>query len=167
MIFTGSITAAGKGDIAVIRDIALSVWPQVYSEILSAEQIAYMMDMMYAPEVISDELDSGFYWFIIKSEDGEDTGYISVYFPEEKVCKLDKIYIKPQFRRTGAGRAAVKFISTFASSRGALKLILNVNKNNVAAQAAYKSYGFRHLRDETNDIGNNYVMDDFVLFLDI
>ena len=37
----------------VIRDIAASIWPETFREILSSEQITYMMEMMYAPAAAS------------------------------------------------------------------------------------------------------------------
>ena len=35
-----------------LRKVAFKVWPQTFAAILSSEQISYMMDMMYSPEVL-------------------------------------------------------------------------------------------------------------------
>ena len=32
----------------LVRDLAETIWPICYKDILSVEQISYMMDMMYA-----------------------------------------------------------------------------------------------------------------------
>ena len=40
----------------IIRDIADDIWPKTFAEILSPEQIRYMMQMMYAPKVMEKEL---------------------------------------------------------------------------------------------------------------
>lgn len=162
-----SIVQAGRGDIAEIRSIALDVWPQVYKEILSADQISYMMDMMYSPQVIGQEIDGVFSWYLVKDADDVAAGYVSIYFPEDGVCKLDKIYIRPEFRNRGFGRAAVEHICGVARERGAKQLILNVNKYNLNAQESYRHFGFRQLKSEVNDIGAGFVMDDFVFALDI
>lgn len=156
---------ANASDIPVIRSIACAIWPAVYKDLLSDEQISYMMDMMYADQVIEKELANGVEWYLLKYEN-KTVGYCSIYFID-KVCKLDKIYISEEFRRCGIGRQTIEFVQKTATLRGAEKLILNVNKYNTKAQAAYKKYGFKHLRDEVNDIGNGFVMDDFVLALDI
>ena len=46
--------------LARVRAIADDVWPKTFREILSPEQIVYMMKMMYAPEVMEKELANGF-----------------------------------------------------------------------------------------------------------
>ena len=162
---TVSIIKAGQGDIPLICALADEIWRRVYCEILSPEQINYMMDMMYCPEVISEEIASGVEWYLLNC-DNQTAGYLSIYHTGN-VCKLDKIYIRENFRKCGVGRAGIEFVKKSAKSCGARQLILNVNKYNCAAQAAYKSYGFTHLRDEVNDIGSGFVMDDFVLSLEI
>ena len=45
--------------LARVRAIADDVWPKTFREILSPEQIIYMMKMMYAPEVMEKELTEG------------------------------------------------------------------------------------------------------------
>ena len=160
-----TVVKAGQGDIPLVRAIADSVWPRVYRGLLSPEQISYMMDMMYSSEVISKELSCGVEWYLLNCGN-ETAGYLSIYFFDD-VCKLDKIYIKEEFRRSGIGRTGIEFVKDAARKRGVKQLILNVNKYNKSAHAAYFRYGFTHLRDEVNDIGNGFVMDDFVLALDI
>ena len=39
-----------------VRKIADVIWPETFKDILSPEQIRYMMQMMYAPEVMRREL---------------------------------------------------------------------------------------------------------------
>ena len=156
---------AGQSDIPEISLLAASLWPAVYADILSTGQIKYMMDMMYSEKVISAEMVRGIKWYLIKYGQN-NIGYTSLIFIQD-CCKLDKLYISRSFRGRGIGRKTMEFIKAEASAAGAKKLILNVNKYNIAAQKAYQKFGFRHVRDEVNDIGNNYVMDDFVLQLDI
>ena len=38
-----------EASLQAIRDVAAEVWPRTFKEILSPEQIEYMMEMMYAP----------------------------------------------------------------------------------------------------------------------
>ena len=35
----------------LVRDVADEVWPKTFAPILPPEQIPYMMNMMYAPEI--------------------------------------------------------------------------------------------------------------------
>ena len=43
------IALTAPGELVRIRDLAAVIWPATFAEILSREQITYMMQMMYAP----------------------------------------------------------------------------------------------------------------------
>jgi ribosomal protein S18 acetylase RimI-like enzyme len=45
-------------------------------------------------------------------------------------------------------------------------MILNVNRFNPAV-SFYEKYGFRTVKEEVIDIGNGFVMDDFVMVLEV
>ena len=166
---TVCITPAGADDIPLICATADEVWPEVYSSILSPEQISYMMKMMYSLEVIKKEMASGVEWFIVKTG-GDMAGYASIFETVSDgipAVKLDKIYLKESCRGKGVGRALLAHIVQKSKNAGVSQIILNVNKYNAPAQAAYKSWGFVLKKSEVNDIGNGFVMDDHVLALDI
>jgi len=42
------IVKAATEDFQAIQDIAFKTWPVTYGHILSAEQLEYMLDMMYS-----------------------------------------------------------------------------------------------------------------------
>ena len=46
--------------------LAQEIWDTTYKQILSPEQIKYMLDMMYAPEVIEKELKEGIRFEFVK-----------------------------------------------------------------------------------------------------
>jgi len=62
----------------------------------------------------------------------------------------------------GIGKALINFIANEANERHQKGLILNVNKKNKAIRF-YESIGFTISNEEVIDIGNGYVMDDFVM----
>ena len=47
-----SIRLLGKDELKLVRKVADIVWPVTFKEILSQEQIDYMMEMMYAAKVM-------------------------------------------------------------------------------------------------------------------
>jgi ribosomal protein S18 acetylase RimI-like enzyme len=55
----------------------------------------------------------------------------------------------------------LRFIIEQARKAGLFSIVLNVNKNNNAI-LAYEKMGFKKIREEKIDIGNGYIMDDFV-----
>ena len=62
----------------------------------------------------------------------------------------------------GIGKQLVQFIIDEAKQRYQKALILNVNKKNIAIRF-YESIGFYISFEEVIDIGNGYVMDDYVM----
>ena len=109
------------------------------------------------------ELESGIVWFraIV---DGELRGFASVG-PTEAAAdfKLDKLYVHPGWQRHGLGSALLKNCETTARTHGATALILNVNKRNTVALAAYARRGFSFKESIVADIGGGFVMDDYVM----
>jgi ribosomal protein S18 acetylase RimI-like enzyme len=84
-----------------------------------------------------------------------------------KELKLDKLYLHPHHQRKGYGAILVEDVKQFMPNRGLEQLILTVNKNNTSAIAAYQRYGFTISDDIIIDIGNGFVMDDYLMTMTI
>ena len=150
------------GELARVRSIADDVWPKTFRGILSPEQIIYMMNMMYAPEIMEKELASG-YTFELLVIDGRDAGYM-VYAPYEPgTMKLHKLYLLEEFQGKGYGQKMLRHVINVASGHGFSSVILAVNKQNQKAQKAYKRFGFECYKSVQVDIGNGFIMDDYWL----
>lgn len=146
----------------VIRDIAASIWPETFREILSPEQITYMMEMMYAPAVMEKELADGYHFEIVCTDD-LPAGYMvySSYAPE--TAKLHKLYLLSRYHGRGIGSAMLDHVANQTRKLGFKNLILNVNKHNVKAINAYERNNFTTIEAVKIDIGNGFFMDDFVM----
>jgi len=73
-----TIVPAERRDLPVIAALAPGIWQHAYGAILSQEQIAYMLKLMYAPEVLLAAFDRGVKFRLIKS--GEETiGFFSFF----------------------------------------------------------------------------------------
>lgn len=151
------------GELSRLRAIADDVWPKTFREILSPEQIVYMMKMMYSPEVMEKELASG-YTFKLLVIDGKDAGYM-VYAPYEEpgMMKLHKLYLLEEYQGKGYGQKMLQHVIEAAESRGFTSVILAVNKQNMKAQKAYARFGFEQYKSVQIDIGNGFIMDDYWL----
>ena len=159
-----TIVPAERRDLPVIAALAPEIWRHAYGAILPQEQIAYMLELMYAPEVLLAAFDNGVKFRLIKS--GEETiGFFSFfeYQSDPSVLKLDKLYLLPAFHGRGIGSLALRSLTECASDAGYGKLRLNVNKNNLRAIAAYTRNGFKKKESVKNDIGHGFFMDDYVM----
>ena len=52
--------------VAIVQELAYEIWPQTYAEVLSKEQIDYMLDMMYSIKSLEDQVKNGHRMFIFK-----------------------------------------------------------------------------------------------------
>ncbi|WP_294302796.1 GNAT family N-acetyltransferase [uncultured Chryseobacterium sp.] len=159
------LTRATEKDIPLIQDLARKSWEHAYAEILSAEQMEYMLFTMYSMEEIAAQLQLPLYhYYLIKDESdssyGGFVGYENGY--EEKTTKLHRIYLVPESKGKGVGKYVLGFLKEKTAEYGDRRIILNVNKYN-PARNFYESQGFRIYDKGVFDIGNGFVMDDYLM----
>ena len=152
--------AAGDTDIPVLRALAERIWRTSYRDLLSKEQIEYMLGWMYGAEKIWSELASGVVWELIDLN-GTAIGYLAYGPPAAGELKLHKLYLLPEQQGRGFAQEAIRRVIAVAKAATA-RVVLNVNKANFRAQRAYERAGFRVVDSVTNDIGGGFVMDDFI-----
>ncbi len=159
------IRKADVNEVDTIRNLAESVWPVTYKNILSADQIKYMMGLFYSKASLEEQF--GKHTFLIEYLDGEPVGFAS-YSPAytEEVYKLHKLYVLTSIQGRGLGKALIHFIISALQSIGGKALELNVNRNN-KAKTFYERLGFEVIREEDIDIGNGFLMNDYVMRLTV
>ncbi len=158
------IRKAGIMEIDTILKLAETVWPVTYKDILSGEQIEYMMNLFYSKASLREQFDK--HIFIIAYLDEEPVGFASYSVAAESVYKLHKLYVLTSVQGRGLGKALIDFIVTELQLSGGTALELNVNRNN-KARMFYEKLGFEVLCEEDNDIGNGYWMNDYVMRLTV
>ena len=152
---------ATEKDIPLIRDLTMKIWPQTYSTILSAPQIDYMLKMIYSEDSLQQQMKEN-HEFIIVSDGKEPAGFASFSLAEPGVYKLHKIYVMPQKQGKGTGKFVIGEIIKAIIRKGGTALRLNVNRNNKAIEF-YEKLGFTVIKEEDIDIGNGYLMNDYVM----
>ena len=155
-------------DCELINKMAGEVFPATYKEILSPEQLDYMMDWMYAPENIRKQMEEEGHVYFIAYKEGKPCGYVSVQQQEKDIFHLQKIYVLPHFQGSHCGsflfKEAIKYIKEIHPEPCLMEL--NVNRNNKALQF-YQHMGMRKLREGDFPIGNGYYTNDYIMGLDI
>lgn len=155
----------------MLRGIAEPVWRICYAEILSPAQMVYMLDWMYSPETIVKEQAQGTKFFIISCADSATPiGLISIdTIPNAETggVELHKLYTCASYWGKGIGQAALNFATEQAKLAKANYIELRVNKCNTRAVTAYERNGFYKHHEHCLDIGNGFVMDDFIMRKDI
>ena len=120
-----------------------------------------MLGWMYNLDTLQQELANGI-GFDRLLVNNELIGFAS-YGPVNGEMKLHKLYIHPQWQRRGLGTKLLEHVEQRARARGFSKLVLGVNKANQQAIAAYHRNGFVIRESVVNEIGNGFVMNDYVM----
>ena len=161
-------------DIAIVRDrheqlpqvqqLAGVIWRGHYSKIISAGQIEYMLARGYALDVLAQFLGAADRGLELATVDGVLSGFAAWYVTDDpEAAKLDKLYVLQARQRLGLGGRLIARVEELARAAGAATLILNVNKHNAQAIRAYQKHGFALGEAVVVDIGQGYVMDDYVM----
>ncbi|UOB19313.1 GNAT family N-acetyltransferase [Abyssalbus ytuae] len=158
-----NILIAQKDQLPIIHQLAHIIWPPTFKEILSPQQIDYMLHMMYSPESLLKQLENGHH-FIIAEQDGKYSGYASYEFnyKNELKTKIHKIYVLPETQGQGIGKTLIDYIENESIKKEMGLLTLNVNRYNKAV-GFYEKTGFKTTGVEDIDIGNGFLMEDFIM----
>ena len=158
---------AGPDDCGLIHTLAGEVFPATYGEILSGEQLDYMMQWMYSVPNLRSQMDEGHVYYLAYLDE-EPCGYVSVQPEGADLFHLQKIYVLPRFQGKGIGlalfRKAVEHIREVHP--GPCTMELNVNRHNPALRF-YERQGMRKVCEGDFPIGNGYYMNDYIMALDI
>ena len=166
------IRACGD-DLQAVHDMAEVVFRHTYRDILSPQQMEYMMEWMYSLPNLRRQVVDGHVYFLA-FRDGRPCGYVSVRHETDSedgrmLFHLHKIYVMPSAQGSGLGRilfdTAIEYVRTVAGGRPA-SLELNVNRNNPAV-GFYQHLGLKILRQGDFHIGNGFYMNDYIMGIDV
>ena len=161
------IRKATKDDCPQIRQLAEQIFPATYKEIISQEQIDFMMDWMYSISNLNKQMDDGHIYFLAYRETAP-VGYVSVEQQNKDLFHLQKIYVLGSEQGTGCGKflftEAVKYIKTVHPAPCTMEL--NVNRENRAIRF-YEHMGMHKARQGDFSIGNGYFMNDYIMSMEI
>ena len=154
---------ACEKEVALIQYLAERSWRSAFREILSAEQIDYMLAEMYSESELINQLQTLEYQYYIIIFEGNAVGFMGFELHyESNTTKLHRLYLVPEVIGKGLGKASISFLKAKVSEFGDQRIILNVNKNN-PAKKIYDSQGFRVYGEAVIDIGKGFVMNDYMM----
>lgn len=158
------IIKAGFGDYNLVHTLAEKVWPQTYKNILTNDQITYMFEMMYSQIAYNEQIEKKGHEFLLIRDESGYLGFASyeLNYNNKPITKVHKIYVLPQTQGKGAGRALIDKISQIATDNNNTVVSLNVNRYNTAI-GFYEKIGFVKAGQEDIDIGNGYLMEDYIM----
>ncbi len=144
--------------IAVLGKI---IWTEHYTPIIGSEQVTYMLAKFQSEIAIKNQVQEGTEYYIINLED-TSVGYLSFYKKDHSLF-LSKLYVLGTERGKGIGKSAMLFLEEKRVGINCKSISLTVNKYNTDSIKAYEKMGFEKIDSVVMDIGNGYVMDDYVM----
>lgn len=152
------------GQVKKMSGLADRIWHQHFSSILSLDQIDYMVEKFQSVKAVADQLANQNYQYFMLKLDGNLIGFTGIVEqPEEKKLFLSKLYLEKSFRGKGYASRAFEFLEALCRKKGLTAIWLTVNRYNSDTIAVYEKKGFVTVRTQVADIGNGYVMDDYIM----
>jgi GNAT superfamily N-acetyltransferase len=158
------VEALTAADVEPLCVLARKIWYAHYPAIVSTAQIEYMLEQRYHVGVVHAELRRDDLWWDKLMVGAVMVGFASYFLtgaPGE--MKLDKLYVHLRHQRHGYGGRMIARACEIARTGGCNRLTLAVNKNNRGAVNAYLKHGFRIADAVVKDIGQGFVMDDYIM----
>lgn len=160
------VKKVGTEAIPAIQSLAEITWAVAYRDILSPEQMHYMLDLIYSQEALTAQMEEG-HQFVLLVMDDLPIGFASYSKKSPSspaVFKLHKIYVDPTLQGKGAGKFLLNYVLEDIGPLGAKSLQLNVNRQNKAL-GFYQRQGFIIIAEADIPIGNGYFMNDYIMEL--
>ena len=161
-----TIRKATTADCALIQKLAQQIFPVTYKDILTPEQTDYMVANFQSLEAIERDMREHAYeyWFMRAEDNGRIAGYTGgCVEPETNRFFISKVYLLADERSKGFASKAIAFYERLCRERGFEAMYLTVNKRNDLGIRAYLGKGFETIDAVETDIGNGFVMDDYIM----
>lgn len=155
-----TLTEATTADIKVIAALANTIWNQHYPAIIGQQQVDYMLNLMYSDASLRQQMEIKRHRFFIVQSNEKTVGFISVNKENPGEWFLNKFYIDQNIAAKGIGSRAFIELKNILTPK---KISLTVNRQNFKSINFYFKMGFKIERVANFDIGEGYVMNDFVM----
>lgn len=146
-------------DIKKIAELANIIWHEHFPPIIGMAQVEYMVEKFQSYNAISNAVNNDGYVYYMAYFEGQFCGYIGIHADGERIL-LSKIYIEKSFRGRKISKAMIEHV---IKDNNPTSLWLTVNRHNNSSIAAYKKMGFKVTDEQKADIGNGFVMDDYIM----
>jgi hypothetical protein len=157
-----TLQPATAADLAMISGMAERIWTTHYTPMIGKEQVDYMLEKMYSAKSLSEQMNAGQLFFIAR-DGGKPVGYISISKKTDSEFFMNKFYMEIEEQGKGLGKKI--FFLLIARFPELKTMRLQVNRMNFKTINFYFRVGFVIEDAKVFDIGDGFVMDDYVMVL--
>ena len=161
-------------DQQLLATMAGEIWREYWPARIGEAQTEYMVEKFQSLQAIKRDMTENDYeyWFLVATEHDEDGNEKSIVGftgghnePETNRFFISKIYLFADARGHGYARRVVEFYEDLCFARGFDAMYLTVNKYNELGIRAYEGTGFETIDSVETDIGEGFIMDDYIMEL--
>ncbi|MDO5043098.1 MAG: GNAT family N-acetyltransferase [Slackia sp.] len=169
-----------EDELRELARLADEIWHEYWPAIIGDAQTDYMVENFQSLSAMQRGIaEQGYrYWFIVDDacEGGEANGaadgwssqgivgYTGGYAePETNRFFVSKIYLLADARGHGYCSKTIGFYDELCRAEDLHAMYLTVNKHNELGIRAYLAKGFETIDSVETDIGNGFVMDDYIM----
>lgn len=161
-------------DQQLLATMAGEIWREYWPARIGEAQTEYMVEKFQSLQAIKRDMAENDYeyWFLVATEHDEDGSEKSIVGftgghneAETNRFFISKIYLFADARGHGYARRVVEFYEDLCFARGFDAMYLTVNKYNELGIRAYEGTGFETIDSVETDIGEGFIMDDYIMEL--
>ena len=141
--------------------VADEIWHDHFVPIIGEAQVDYMLEKFLSPDALVKQINSGYQYYLFSYE-YTFAGFAGVH-KENASLFLSKLYVHKDFRGKGIASYMFKQFIEMCKKNCLDKIWLTCNRRNTNTLEIYKHWGFETVREEATDIGNGFVMDDYIM----
>ena len=157
-----------RKDFIVLATLAKRLWHCAFDNLIGPSQTDYMIEKFQSKPAFERQTDSEYYTYYFIEFNGKKVGYTALANrPNEERLFLSKLYLAPEVQGKGIAVKTLEFIKDKAKKLNKQAVYLTVNKGNARAILVYEKFGFKRIDSVVTDIGNGFVMDDYIYQLDV
>lgn len=154
------LKAVKENEIEKVADLAKTIWAKHYPSIIGQEQVDYMLKNMYNTESLLKQVNEKKQLFHFINLGNDNIGFLSVTLEGKDHWMLNKFYVLEEKAGKGIGTRILEELKKIIQPK---KISLTVNRKNYKSINFYFKNGFKIESTAVFDIGNGFVMDDFVM----
>lgn len=139
--------------------IASKIWNEHYPAIIGQVQVDYMLAKMYSINALREQIAQG-QKYIAAYENDEMLGFLSYSVKNEKDYFIHKWYVDVSKHSKGIGRGLFDHVFKDLDYN---TIRLTVNRHNIKPINFYFKMGFKIEKIINIDIGEGFVMNDFMM----
>lgn len=155
------VRIGSESEISMLAALAREIWNQHFVPIIGQSQVDYMLKKYQSEQAITKQISEGMQYCLVK-DGSENVAYCGFKKDGERLF-LSKLYVRHDYRRKGLSKIMLKAAEDYAAENRLRAVYLTVNKHNDDTIAIYKHLGFETIDSVVTDIGNGFVMDDYIM----